>query len=298
MKKLKFFLILFPIFFIAFKPEGYLNDFSGLLSQSQRENLEKRLIEIEKETTNEIAILIIKSLEGKSIEEYANEIFNEWKIGKKGKDNGVLILISLDDRKIRIEVGYGLESILTDSVCGRIIRDVMAPYFRKSDYYNGIKEAVETIYKITKGELVKEKKEDLPPIQFKLFWYFMCILFGFFTLGLLGLILETLTILTLSILAFSNRNTPLYAPYILFSLFIPFLFIFILMSISSFVKERLKRKLKKLYGRQWKNHAPLYLKGPFLYTDYYSHSGSGGFSGGFGGFGGGTSGGGGATGRW
>lgn len=292
MKKIIRILTIFPIL----HPVGYLNDFSNLLSQTQKEKIEKRLIEIEKETTNEIVVLIIKSLEGRNIEEYANLIFNTWKIGKKGKDNGVLIFIAFEDRQIRIEVGYGLESILTDSICGRIIRDVMAPQFRKNDYYNGIKEAIETIYKITKGEIVEIRgTENVPPVQFRIFWYFLCILFGFLILGLLGMMIQFFIILFLSIFVFLNRNTPFYEIFIILSLLIPFFFIFILSIISSFVFAKLRKKLKKFYGNKWRNHIPFYLNGPYIGS---SHSGSRGFSGNFGGFGGGASGGGGATGRW
>ncbi|MFN4227273.1 MAG: TPM domain-containing protein [Candidatus Ratteibacteria bacterium] len=299
MKKIKLFLIVFFLLFIALKPIGYLNDFADLLTQRQKEEIEKKLREIEEKTGNEIVVLTIKSLEKeKTIEEYANEIFNNWKIGKKGKDNGVLILIVLNERQIRIEVGYGLEELLTDSKCGKIIRDVMAPSFKENDFYNGINKAIEVIYEITKGKDLEIKGEkNLPPIGFFIYWYFMCILFGFVFAGLLGLFLELSIILFLQIFTFINRNTYLYESYILFTLFIPFLFLFILIPISYFISERLRRKLKKYYGKNWTKHIPFYLRSPSKFTSSISGY-KGGFSGGFGGFGGGASGGGGATGRW
>ncbi|MCM8767066.1 MAG: TPM domain-containing protein [Candidatus Omnitrophica bacterium] len=299
MKKIKLFLIIFSFLFIALKPIGYLNDFANLLTQNQKQEIEKKLREIEEKTGNEIVVLTIKSLEReKTIEEYANEIFNSWKIGKKGKDNGVLILIVLNERKIRIEVGYGLEGLLTDSICGKIIRDIMAPNFKENDFYNGINKAIGVIYEIMKGKDVEIKEEkNIPPIGFFLYWYFMCILFGYFFAGLLGLSLELFIILFLQIFTFINRNTYLYQPYILFSLFIPFFFLFILLPISYYISVRFERKLKKYYGKKWKKHIPFYLRNHINFTSSKIGYG-GGFSGGFGGFGGGASGGGGATGRW
>lgn len=284
------------LIFLSLKPIGYLNDFAGILTKSQIEEIEKILVDIEKETTNEICVVTINSLEGKSIEEYANEIFNSWEIGKKEKDNGVLILVALKERQMRIEVGYGLERYLPDGVSGRIIREIVAPNFKNGDYYNGIKGAILEIYKISKGEISDiNKKEDIPPLPFLIFWYFFCILFGFFILGFIGLLLEFLLIVFLGLFAFFNKGNVLYEVFLLASILFPFIFLFILSFISAFFYNRLKRKLKKFYGNKWINHVPLYLKGP----NFYSSSGSkGGFSGGFGGFGGGASGGGGATGRW
>lgn len=292
----KFLLFSSLIFLLALKPVGYLNDFAGLLTQSQKEEIEKMLFEIEKETTNEICIVTIDSLDGRTIEEYANEIFNSWKIGKKGKDNGVLILVALKEREIRIEVGYGLEGYLPDALCGRIIREIIAPNFRKNDYYKGLKESISAIYKITKGENLEIKgNEDMPPIQFLIFWYFLCILFGFFIFGFIGLLIEVVVIFSLILFSFLNKGNSLYEVFILFSLLSPFLLLFILSFISAIISNRLKRKLKKYYGKKWKNHVPFYLKGPYLNSGFSS---KGGFSGSFGGFGGGLSGGGGATGRW
>jgi uncharacterized protein len=298
MKKLNFLIFILPIISIYLKPTGYLNDFAGILSYEQKQEIEKKLIEIENKTTNEIAVLIINSLEGKSIEEYANEIFNSWGIGKKGKDNGVLILIALKEREIRIEVGYGLESYLPDSVCGRIIREVMAPNFRKNDFYTGIKEGIEKIYEILEGKNLEfEKKESVPPIFFLIFWYFMCILFGGVSLGLIGVFIEVFLIVLFLIFLFLNMNNPLFEFFLLLSLVVPFLTFFILVAISPIYVRILKSRLKKIYGKNWKKHIPVYLRSPIFYSNP-TYSSGGGFSGSFGGFGGGMSGGGGASGRW
>jgi uncharacterized protein len=293
--KLKILPFIIPLIFTSFKPVGYVNDFAGILSEQQKQILEEKLRQIEKETTNEICVLTIKSLEGKNLEQYANEIFNSWGIGKKEKDNGVLILIVMDERKIRIEVGYGLEPYLPDSVCGRIIREIMAPNFRNNDYFRGINEAVEQIDKITKG--LVEEKHNIPPAGFLFGWFLLTIFFGFLFIGQLGLILEIVVISTLWTIAFVNKSTPMYDFFVMLAVIVPFFLIFVLATIGSMIFPLFVRRLKKMYGRDWKKHIPFYLRGS-VFSSGSTSSHSGGFSGGFGGFGGGSSGGGGASGRW
>lgn len=127
------------------RPAGYVNDFAGLFSPDFREELEKELSDFEKETTAEIAVVTIESLDDYSVEEYAVRLFEEWKIGKKEKDNGILLLIAKQERKIRIEIGYGLEPVITDGRAGRIIREEMRPSFKKENYEEGVKLAVAQI---------------------------------------------------------------------------------------------------------------------------------------------------------
>ncbi|WP_372652845.1 YgcG family protein [Halobacteriovorax sp.] len=127
-------------------------DQAGLLSQRAVSGLTAALVDIKKQTTNEIAILTVDSLEGESIEEYAIKVTDQWKLGQSKTDNGVLLLVSLKDRKVRIEVGQGLEGSLPDITAGRIIR-AMTPYFKKNDYQSGIIVGVSQIVKFTGGEL-------------------------------------------------------------------------------------------------------------------------------------------------
>lgn len=115
----------------------HINDYAGILSKQTREQLEKELQQHEDSTSNQIVILTIASLKGESIEEAANRIFNTWQLGQKEKNNGVLVLIAPDDRKMRIEVGYGLEVTLTDAHCNRIINNEMKPYFKYKKYDEG-----------------------------------------------------------------------------------------------------------------------------------------------------------------
>ena len=132
-------------------PTGYVNDFAGVLTADQKNNLENSLRTFEQKSSNEIAIALVQSLNGDSIENFTLKTFEEWKIGKKGKDNGVLFLASINDRKMRIEVGYGAEPYLTDGEAGTIIRDVIAPKFRQQDYYGGINAGVGTMEKELSG---------------------------------------------------------------------------------------------------------------------------------------------------
>lgn len=138
----------------------YVVDETGSLSESQKNDLLKKLSDYDKQASTQIVVYMIRSLNGESLEETSNQIAIKNKIGKKGKDNGVLILIVKDDKKIRIEVGYGLEGVLTDAVSSQIIRNDMAPYFRNNDFYGGINKAVESVIAVTKGEYTNENKGD------------------------------------------------------------------------------------------------------------------------------------------
>lgn len=127
-------------------------DQAGLLSAKVKHSLEKALYQIQKQTGNEIAVFTIKSLEDETIESYSLKITDKWKLGNKEKDNGVLFLIAVDDRKMRIEVGQGLEGNLPDVTAGRIIRSIQ-PYFRKGDYQSGIILGISQIVEKTGGKL-------------------------------------------------------------------------------------------------------------------------------------------------
>ena len=121
------------------KPESYVVDLADIIDNSSEYKLNQYLRELKQKTTAQLAILTIKSLEGESIEDLSIAVAHDrWKLGKKGKDNGVLLLISLKDRKYRIEVGYGLEGVIPDSLAGSIGRSYLVPFFRKGDYSNGI----------------------------------------------------------------------------------------------------------------------------------------------------------------
>lgn len=285
---------------VDLKPTGFVNDFAGKLSPEQRDSLEQAVRGIENQTTAEIGIAVINSLEGRNLEEYANDILNTWGIGKKGKDNGVLVLVSLQERKIRIEVGYGLEPVLTDGRCGQIIRDVLTPYFRKGDFYGGLNEAVGKMGQLIAGKNPAEvlppsqRKYEKPPLFFFLAWQGFCLLFTWGTLGRLGLALQAAIIAfcDVGVAVTARQNSPLAPVFPMLALLVPFFFAFFSGFLAGILQAVLRRRLKSYYGRNWKEHWPAWIGGAA------SSSGGGGFGGGGGGFGGGGGGGGGASGGW
>jgi uncharacterized protein len=122
------------------------------MSQESKDLLEQKLVTFTASTTNEIAVVIIPSLEGDTIEHFASTLFSKWKIGSKKNDNGILLLISRDDRRARIEVGYGLEGALPDSVAAQILVDKLVPAFKVGKTDDGVHEAVDAIILATRGE--------------------------------------------------------------------------------------------------------------------------------------------------
>ncbi|MBM9592467.1 TPM domain-containing protein [Leptospira sp. 201903075] len=131
--------------------------------------LEKQLKDHENRTSNQVVVFVVSSLEGEVLEEYSLRVAETWKLGQKKKDNGVLLLIALDDRKLRIEVGYGLEGSLTDVLCHHIIDEEIKPFFKKGDYESGIQNGVNAILGGIDGSYTAPLPEDfshLGPLSF------------------------------------------------------------------------------------------------------------------------------------
>lgn len=162
-------------------PTGHVNDFAGVLSSSEKQSLEETLVTYTESSKNEIAIVLIRSLDGDVVENVAVRIFEEWKIGDKEKDNGVLFLAAIEDRKMRIEVGYGAEPFLTDGEAGEILRDQVTPAFREGKYGVGVSRAVAAIEKEL-SQSAQESKESVPapkpfPVSISilvLFFIYLC----------------------------------------------------------------------------------------------------------------------------
>jgi len=129
-----------------------VTDQAGVLSASQKASLENHLFAYQRGSGNAIAVVILRDLDGGDVDDAANRILEKNGIGQKGKDNGVLILVALQERRMRIEVGYGLEGALTDAIAKRIVEADMAPAFRQGRYYEGIAAAVTRIEKILGGD--------------------------------------------------------------------------------------------------------------------------------------------------
>ncbi|MCX6012795.1 MAG: TPM domain-containing protein, partial [Chloroflexi bacterium] len=126
-------------------PEGYVNDFAYLLTDDEYIDIDAQLTVLEIDTSAEVVVVTIDSLEGVSIEDYAVKLFEAWDIGKKDKDNGILLLIAVQESETKIEVGYGLEEIITDGRAGRILDEAVLPHFKEGDYASGIIAGVDAI---------------------------------------------------------------------------------------------------------------------------------------------------------
>lgn len=134
-------------------PRQYVTDEAGVITPAVVAQLNQRLAAFEKATSNQIVAVVYPKLpEGASLEDYAQRLYSSWKIGSKKNSNGVLILAFIQDRKIRIQPGYGLEGVMPDALCSRIIRETMAPAFRSGNYSAGLASGITAVMQATKGE--------------------------------------------------------------------------------------------------------------------------------------------------
>lgn len=131
---------------------GRVNDLAGMMSPGTRQAIEQQLAELERTDSTQVAVLTIPSLEGDSLEEFSIRVAEAWQVGQKDNDNGVILLVSKGDRKIRIEVGYGLEGVLTDVLSGQIITNVIGPQFRAGNMDQGFLDGVTAITGAVSGE--------------------------------------------------------------------------------------------------------------------------------------------------
>jgi uncharacterized protein len=133
-------------------PQKLVNDYAGILTEDQKITLETKLVEFDNATTNQITVVIVNSVEGNDIADVALEIGRSWGVGGKKDNNGVILLIAANDRKLNISPGYGLEKALPDAICNQIIEDIIVPNFKGNDYYGGINKGTTAIIDATKGE--------------------------------------------------------------------------------------------------------------------------------------------------
>jgi uncharacterized protein len=134
----------FAVDWKALKPQGYVSDFAGVIDAQSKAELENYAARVQQQTGAEMSLVTIRSLESEPIEDVANTIFRSWGVGKKGKDEGILLLLSVGDRRDRLEVGYGLEPLLPDGFDGEVLRQ-MRPALRQGQYGEALKAAAETI---------------------------------------------------------------------------------------------------------------------------------------------------------
>lgn len=157
-----------------------VTDLTGTLTATQRGDLEQRLAALEQRKGSQIFVLMLPTTQPETIEQYAVRAFEQWKVGRKGVDDGILLVIAKDDRKLRIEVGYGLEGAVPDAAAKRIIAEDITPHFRSGDFYGGIGAGVDRLIRTVDGEPLptpeqhKERSRDLEePIIFGLALFFI-----------------------------------------------------------------------------------------------------------------------------
>ena len=139
-----------------------VTDLTQTLTSEQQSQLEAKLAAFEQQKGSQIAVLIVPTTTPEAIEQYSIRVVDAWKLGREKPDDGVLVLVAKDDRKMRIEVGYGLEGAIPDLIAKRIITEIMVPSFRQGDFYGGINGAVEQIVKLISGEQLPAPAQSQP----------------------------------------------------------------------------------------------------------------------------------------
>jgi len=263
------------------KLQGYVNDYAEMMSAGTKSQLESELRAFEQSDSTQVVILTIPSLEGEVIEDFGIKVAESWKVGQKGKDNGIIFIVAKQDRKMRIEVGRGLEGKLTDLMAGRIIDLVVKPRFKRADYDGGFTAGVSAIIDATRGEFKangnhKVKKRDTSSrlLTFLLFGGIAVLVLGSMSrpLGAVGGAVG----LPLSVLLSSISLGAIW---------------FIILAVIGLIVGILLPALFSAGGRHYGGG------GGFWPGGFYSGGGGGGGSD-FGGGGGGDFGGGGASGDW
>jgi uncharacterized protein len=145
---------------------GRVNDYAGVMKPDQVQSVESQLAQLEQDTGHQVAVLTVLTLDGEDIEGFSIRVAENWKIGKKGFDDGVILVVAVKDRKLRLEVGYGVEGVLPDAIAKRITADYIVPYFRSQDYSGGIVAGIDAVQKILRKEPLPEsarKKQSRSP---------------------------------------------------------------------------------------------------------------------------------------
>lgn len=191
--QIKKIILSFAFFFVFFylfsssvpQMNGPVNDYAKILKEKEKQELREFLESVNSQTSVQVAVLTIPSLEDNNLEAFSMEVVEKWKLGQKDIDNGVLLLIAFDEKKIRLEVGYGLEGSLTDAKSGLIIRNIIAPAFQSGKYGDGIIEAVKTIVgiatdnaEIISSKIETESSDSAGIAVFIVFLFFMLLMSG------------------------------------------------------------------------------------------------------------------------
>jgi uncharacterized protein len=167
-----------------------VTDLTGTLTAQQRTELERRLAAFELEKGSQIAVLLVPTTRPETIEQYSIRVVDQWQLGRRGVDDGVLILLAQDDRAVRIEVGRGLEGVIPDAVARRVVEEIMLPYFRQGDFYGGLSAGIQRTIGLAQGEPLPKPDARTPGARQTggavLFPLFIAMLFGRFLRIFLG----------------------------------------------------------------------------------------------------------------
>ncbi len=295
----------------SLQPTADVNDFAGILSAQEREALEQRCRQLRATTGSQLTVVTLRSLQGGQIDDFTVKLFARWKVGQADKDNGVMLLVAIDDRKVRIEVGYGLEPVLPDVLAGRIIQQQIVPAFRQKQYAAGLSAAVDRI-----AEIVERGEPAAPdaghpaemPVGGVICFSLFLIPWVSFPSICIGVMLKSRQFFSAAFLLIF----PAFAVFLVVSFGMPsYLLGLVALCIAGGIVFGLFAKLlptsrRRGGKRAWSEELWTWDTPPSTSTgsswDWGGSSWGGGFSGGgggsWGGFGGGSSGGGGASGGW
>ena len=165
------------------KSSTLVTDYTGTLSENERGSLERKLVLFNDSTSTQVCVVMISSVGNYDISDYSVQLYNLWGIGQKNKNNGVLIMVAKDDRKVWITTGYGIEGVLPDVLCKRIIDKDITPNFKNGDFYGGLDAATNSIMGLVKGEYTADQfmKRKSKPILFPFLLIFFIILIVIFS---------------------------------------------------------------------------------------------------------------------
>lgn len=276
-------LALFALFFLCFAARAEVavppltarvTDLTATLSAQQRQALEEALRAFEARKGSQIAVLLVPTTQPETVEQYAIRVAEAWKLGRKGVDDGVLLLVAKQDRELRIEVGYGLEGVIPDAVANRVTDEIIVPYFRQGDFYGGIQAGVDRIVRLIDGEPLPPPSHKDPGWSGGGEWLGVAFIFVFVMGGILRAIFGRLL---------GAGIAGGVAAFVMW-LILGSLFVAVIASVVVFV---LVLAGGVSMGHGWRTYGGGYRGGG------WSGGGGGGFRGGGGGFGGG-----GASGRW
>lgn len=287
----------------SLRPTADVNDYAGLLSPSDKEAIEARCRELQKRTGAQLTVVTLKSMEGGQIDDFTNKLFARWSVGEKQKDNGIMLLVSMEERQSRIEVGYGLEPIIPDALTARILDHTLRPEFRRGDFAAGLLNSVNRICElIEKGEPA-DRNALARPQELDFGEKIIMVLFFCLFVAVGGLILG------------SSARIRQIAPAVMGAAFagIPMLLAFGIAGLMALVIQvplaiattilgwKQGKNFKRSSGGQRGSGSydpPTWTWGGTSGSSGGWSSGGGGFSQSWGGFGGGSSGGGGASSSW